>query len=119
MIFYEAPHKLMATLEDMKKAFGGERKISLCRELTKLHEEIFRTTFDGAIDHYTENPPRGEFVLIVAGCEKKEDAPLTLEDAVNLVQSRIEAGMSKKDAVKLVAADTGFPKNALYDAVLK
>ena len=119
MIFYEAPHKLHATLEDFKKTFGGERRISLCRELTKLHEEIQRTTLDGAIAHYAETAPRGEYVLILAGCEEQEDKPLTLEDAVALVQSRIEAGLSKKDAVKLIASETGFPKNALYEAVLK
>ena len=119
MIFYEAPHKLPATLEDMKKAFGGERKISLCRELTKLHEEVFRTTLDGAISHYEQNPPRGEFVLIVAGAEEEQEQALTLEDAIALCQSRIESGMSKKDAVKLVSSETGFPKNALYDAILK
>ncbi len=119
MIFYEAPHKLQATLKDMGKAFGMERKISLCRELTKLHEEVIRTDFAGAIAHFAETPPRGEFVLIVAGKEEKEEAPLTLEDAVALAQSKIESGMSKKDAVKLISQETGFPKNALYEAVLK
>lgn len=119
MIFYEAPHKLSATLEDMRKAFGGARKISLCRELTKLHEEIFRTTLDGAVAHYENNPPKGEFVLIVAGAEKPTEQALTLEDAIRLCQSRIDSGMSKKDAVKLVSSETGFPKNALYDAILK
>ena len=119
MIFYEAPHKLPTTLADMKKAFGGDRKISLCRELTKLHEEIFRTTLDGAIAHYEENPPRGEFVLILAGAEAVQEQALTLEDAIRLCQTRIDGGMSKKDAVKLVSSETGFPKNALYDAILK
>ena len=119
MIFYEAPHKLPATLADMKKAFGGDRKISLCRELTKLHEEIFRTTLDGAIAHCEENPPRGEFVLILAGAEAVQEQALTLEDAIRLCQTRIDGGMSKKDAVKLVSSETGFPKNALYDAILK
>jgi 16S rRNA (cytidine1402-2'-O)-methyltransferase len=103
----------------MGKAFGMERKISLCRELTKLHEEVIRTDFAGAIAHFAETPPRGEFVLIVAGKAEKEDAPLTLEDAIALAQSKIESGMSKKDAVKLIAQETGFPKNALYEAVLK
>ena len=119
MIFYEAPHKLPATLQDMAKAFGGERKISLCRELTKLHEEVFRTTLEEACAHYAENPPKGEFVLIVAGADKPQEQALTLEDAIALCLSRIEGGMSKKDAVKLVSSETGFPKNALYDAILK
>ena len=119
MIFYEAPHKLPATLQDMAKAFGGERKISLCRELTKLHEEVFRTTLEEACAHYEANPPKGEFVLIVAGADKPQEQALTLEDAIALCLSRIDGGMSKKDAVKLVSSETGFPKNALYDAILK
>ena len=93
--------------------------ISLCRELSKLHEEILRTTLDGALAHYAQEAPRGEYVLVVAGQEKVQEEALSLEDAVKLVQARLEAGMSKKDAVKLVAADTGFPKNALYEAVMK
>ena len=119
MIFYEAPHKLAATLEDMRKVFGGERKIALCRELTKLHEEVLRTTLDGAITHHETEPPRGEYVLIVAGAEEAPEEALTLEDAVRLCESRIRDGLSKKDAVKLVASETGFPKNALYEAILK
>ena len=119
MIFYEAPHKLCTTLEDLRQAFGGDRKISLCRELTKLHEEILRMTLDEAVAYYTEQPPRGEYVLVVAGAEAPAEAALTLEDAVRLVQSQVEAGLSKKDAVKRVAEETGFPKNELYNAVLK
>ena len=67
MVFYEAPHKLRATLEDLAAAFGGERRISLCRELTKLHEEVIRTTLDGAQALYAEQPPRGEYVLVLEG----------------------------------------------------
>jgi len=119
MIFYEAPHKLPATLADMAKVFGGERRISLCRELTKLHEEVLRTTLGDAIAHYEQEPPRGEYVLILEGCREKQEEILTLEDAVKLCQNRIDGGMSKKDAVKLVSSETGFPKNALYEAVLK
>ena len=119
MIFYEAPHKLCATLEDLKQAFGGDRKISMCRELTKLHEEILRMTLDEAVAYYTEQPPRGEYVLIVAGAEAPAETALTLEDAVQLVESQVDAGFSKKDAVKRVAEQTGFPKNELYNAVLK
>ena len=119
MIFYEAPHKLCATLDDLAEAFGGERRISLCRELTKLHEEIYRTTLDGARAHYAEQPPRGEFVLIVEGAAETKQEALTLEDAVALAEKQIAAGMRKKDAVKLVAEETGFPKNTLYDAIMK
>ena len=119
MIFYEAPHKLPATLKDLAEAFGPERKISLCRELTKLHEEVLRTTLGEAIALYEEQSPRGEFVLIVEGGEELQEAVLTLEGAIDLVEELLEQGMSKKDAVKQVAAETGFPKNALYDAVMK
>lgn len=69
MIFYEAPHKLVNTLEDLAEFFGPDRKISLCRELTKLHEEVVRTTLGEALDRYRETPPKGEFVLVVAGAE--------------------------------------------------
>ena len=119
MIFYEAPHKLQRTLDDFVQTFGADRKIALCRELTKLHEEIVRTTVGEAAEKYRETPPRGEFVLIVAGAEKTADASLSLEDAAKLVQSRIAEGMRTKDAVKLVAEQTGVAKNALYDLVVK
>ena len=119
MVFYEAPHKLRATLEDLAAAFGGERRICLCRELTKLHEEVIRTTLDGAKALYAEQPPRGEYVLVLEGAPEPEAAELTLEDALNRISALIEAGSSKKDAVKQAAAETGFPKNVLYDAALK
>ncbi len=118
MIFYEAPHKLLHTLEDLLQAFGPERRISLCRELTKLHEEVIRTTLQGALDYYKELAPRGEYVLILEGAAPEEEAALTLEDALQLVAQRMEAGLSRKDAVKQVAKETGFPKNTLYDASL-
>lgn len=119
MIFYEAPHKLLPTLEDLRRAFGGDRRISLCRELTKLHEEILRITLDEAVARYAETPPRGEYVLVVAGAEEKADDEMTLAEAVALVTERIADGISKKDAVRQVASETGFPKNELYAAVMK
>ena len=119
MIFYEAPHKLTATLDDLCKTFGGERRIALCRELTKLHEEIVRTTIAQAQALYAETPPRGEYVLIVAGAEAAKKETLTLEDALALVKQRTADGLSKKDAVREVAAETGFPKNDLYAAAMK
>ena len=119
MIFYEAPHKLCATLEDLRQAFGNARRISLCRELSKLHEEVLRMTLDEAVAYYAQQPPRGEYVLVVAGAEAPLETALTLEDAVRLVLSQVEAGLSKKDAVKRIAEQTGFPKNELYNAVLK
>lgn len=118
MIFYEAPHKLQNTLKDLTDAFGPERRISLCRELTKLHEQILRMTLGEALAYYTENDPRGEYVLILEGAAEASEEALTLEDAVSLALERIASGASKKDAVREISRETGFPKNALYDAVL-
>ena len=115
MIFYEAPHKLCATLEDMAKTFGEERPISLCRELSKLHEEIIRTTLGEAIAYYEERQPKGEFVLVVRGTEPEEEKELTVEDGLAMVMRLREGGMSLKDAVKQVAKDLGLPRNQLYD----
>ena len=119
MIFYEAPHKLQNTLKDLTDAFGPERRISLCRELTKLHEQILRMTLGEALAYYTENDPRGEYVLILEGAAEASVEALTLEDAVSLALERIASGASKKDAVREVSRETGFPKNVLYDAVLR
>jgi len=119
MIFYEAPHKLLNTLQDLAHAFGPDRRISLCRELTKLHEEVIRTTLQGALDYYRELAPRGEYVLVLEGAEPPQEAELTLEDALELVAKKLQEGLSRKDAVKLVAKETGFAKNALYDAAMK
>ena len=118
MIFYEAPHKLLATLESMAEVFGKDRGISLCRELTKLHEEVVRTTLGGAIDLYTEQPPKGEFVLVVAGAAPVEKKAATPEDAASRVAALMEQGMSRKDAIKQTAAELDLPKNVVYDAAL-
>ena len=119
MIFYEAPHKLLATLQDMASVFGGDRSISLCRELTKLHEEVVRTTLDGAIAKYTENPPKGEFVLVVAGAPEIPEESATPEDAAAYVEKLMAQGLSRKDAIKQTAKDLNLPKNVVYDAALK
>lgn len=119
MIFYEAPHKLLATLRDMEKAFGSDRRISFCRELTKLHEEVFRTTLAEAVAHYTEHEPRGEFVLVLEGAKPKADTAPTMDDLLAQVQQHMNGGLSRKDAVKLVSASSGVAKNTLYDAALK
>ena len=115
MVFYEAPHKLLRTLEDMARCFGGDRPVALCRELTKLHEETLRTTFDGAIAHFTETPPKGEFVLVVSGAPEQAEEGMTLEQALELVEHYRAAGESLKNACKKAAADSGFSKNELYD----
>lgn len=119
MIFYEAPHKLTATLRDLSEAFGAERRISLCRELTKLHEEVRRMTLGEAAAYYDEQPPRGEFVLIVEGAAEKQEEKPTMETALTRMQELLAQGMSKKDAIKQASQETGFPKNALYDAAMK
>ena len=118
MIFYEAPHKLLNTLVDLQETFGPERRISFCRELTKLHEEVIRTTIAEAIVRYTENAPKGEFVLVVEGAAPESKAAASIEDAAALVAQRMEAGMSRKDAVKQVAKELDLPKNEVYDASL-
>ena len=119
MIFYEAPHKLLTTLQDMAAVFGADRPISLCRELTKLHEEVVRTTLGGAIEKYTENAPKGEFVLVVAGAPLVEKEVPSEEDAASYVQKLMESGLSRKDAIKQTAKDLNLPKNVVYDAALK
>ena len=118
MIFYEAPHKLLGTLEDMAKVFGEDRPISLCRELTKLHEEVIRTTLGGAIALYNEQAPRGEYVLVLAGAPEEEKVELTAEDAASHVAKLMEGGMSRKDAIKQTAQELRLPKNVVYDAAL-
>ncbi len=118
MIFYEAPHRLQATLAALCQAFGTQRPIALCRELTKLHEQILRTTLGQAVDYYGEHEPRGEFVLVLAGAPRQRSTP-TLEDAIACAQALMEQGLSQKDAVKQAAKDTGFPKNSLYAAMVK
>ena len=115
MIFYEAPHKLNATLADLAEVFGPDRRISLCRELTKLHEEVRRTTLGEAAAWYEANPPRGEFVLVVEGAPETAAAAPAPEDALARVAELREQGLSLRDAVKQAAKETGLPKNELYD----
>lgn len=114
MIFYEAPHKLSATLADLRDAFGPDRRIALCRELSKLHEEVRRTTLGEAVQWYAANPPKGEFVLVVSGaCPCIADSP-TLEQGLELVSALQARGASLRDAVRQVARDTGLSRNELY-----
>lgn len=118
MIFYEAPHKLTTTLQDMEQAFGGDRPISLCRELSKLHEEVRRTTLGEALEHYQKSPPRGEFVLVVRGAPPAEILEATIEDGLLMVARLREQGNSLRDSVKQVAKDLNLSRNELYDAAL-
>ena len=119
MIFYEAPHKLLTTLTDLREVFGGDRPISLCRELTKLHEEVVRTTLAEAVTRYTETPPKGEFVLIVAGAPAEQQEAPSETDAAARVSQLMAEGVSRKDAVKQAAKELGLPKNVVYDIALK
>ena len=118
MIFYEAPHKLTATLADLAEVFGTDRRISLCRELTKLHEEVRRTTLGEAVTWYEANPPRGEFVLVVEGASEDARETPTLEQGLERVAQLREQGMSLKDAARQAAKETGLPKNELYSRAM-
>ena len=119
MIFYEAPHKLLTTLADMAEVFGGDRPLSLCRELTKLHEEVVRTTLAEALERYTENPPKGEFVLILAGAKPEAKQTPSETDAAARLAELIGQGLSRKDAVKQTAKELGLSKNVVYEIALK
>jgi len=118
MIFYEAPHKLPSTLCDLRDAFGAERRISLCRELTKLHEEVKRTTLGEAAAYYEETKPRGEFVLVVEGAKPVVKEVEGLELRLKRVQLLRQEGLSLRDAARRVAEETGTSRKELYDAAL-
>lgn len=117
MLFYEAPHKLAATLSDLRDVFGGERRVSLCRELTKLHEEVLRLTLDEAVRRCEDVPPRGEYVLVVAGAGQAQNDSVSEEAVLARARTYLQNGMSKKDAARLAAEETGFSKNALYEKI--
>ncbi len=118
LIFYEAPHKLVYTLQDMLEVLG-DRRIALCRELTKLHEEVIRTTFSGALEQYREKSPRGEYVLIVEGAPESETAPLSLAEAVEQVKALRASGLPVSEAARQVAKETGYKKGELYRLALE
>lgn len=115
MVFYEAPHKLRATLLDMRDAFGAERRIALLRELTKLNEEATRTTLGEATELFGEREPRGEYVIIVAGAERdaRRDELLSLSVEEHIAKYMAE-GYGKKEAAKAVAKDRGVSKSEIY-----
>ena len=117
MIFYEAPHKLTDTLDDLLTVFGGERRISLCRELTKLHEEVLRITLAEAAAYFGETEPRGEFVLVVEGAspEVKQADP---DGALARAEQLRAAGLSTKDAAAQAADEFGLKKRQVYDMLL-
>lgn len=116
MIFYEAPHKLIRTLNDMYAVFG-ERNIAIVREITKIHETVMRTTLSEAIQFYKQNEPRGEYVLIIEGA-KEETVSYTLSDAVVLAKKLMNNGLSASLAAKEAAAVTGIKKSDIYKQML-
>ena len=118
LIFYEAPHRLTATLEDLYQAFG-ERRIALCRELTKLYEQVLRMTLPEAISYYKEKAPRGEYVLVLEGAAREDAPALTFEEVLEQVRRQVDAGMRAADACKTAAKASGFSKNELYRALLE
>lgn len=119
MLFYEAPHKLPQTLEDLAEVFGATRRISLCRELTKLHEQVQRLTLEEAADYYRENKARGEFVLVVEGAPPVEEEGISEAQAVAQVRALRTQGLSLKEASSTVAQQTGFQRKLLYNAALQ
>ena len=116
MIFYEAPHKLPSTLQDMAEYFG-DRKIALVKELTKIYENVERTTLFEARDKYKEVSPKGEYVLIVEGKPENEDEEVTLEDARLMAQELLKKGLSKNEAAKEIAKKTGLKKSDIYKSL--
>ena len=121
MIFHEAPHKLKATLSDLRDTFGDDRRISLCRELTKLNEEVLRLTLAEAVAYYEENAPRGEYVLVVEGAREDSSTAATFWADMTVpdhVAHYVAQGMTKKDAIKAAAKDRGVPKNEVYQQVI-
>lgn len=115
LIFYEAPHKLLSTLADMQ-SFLGDRRITVCRELTKLHQEVLRTTLSGAIETFTERPPRGEIVLVVEGYKQAEDEipSISLETAAAEAEKLAESGVKLTEACKIIAMQYGLKKADIY-----
>ncbi len=121
LIFHEAPHKLKNTLYDMCEIFGGDRRISLCRELTKLNEEIMRVTLSGAVEYYEKNSPRGEYVLVLEGADTGVDKENDLNSlsVTEHVEFYVSGGMSKNDAIKAAAKDRGVHKSEIYKLVMR
>jgi 16S rRNA (cytidine1402-2'-O)-methyltransferase len=122
MILHEAPHKLKTTLADLRDTFGDTRRISLCRELTKLNEEVLRLTLAEAVAYYEENAPRGEYVLVLEGCREGSTVTEAFWTSMTIpdhVAYYVGQGMTKKDAIKAAAKDRGVPKNEVYQQVIE
>ncbi len=118
LIFYEAPHKLLATLTDLYDALG-DRKIAVVKELTKIHETVFKTTFSEAISYFKENAPKGEYVIIIEGAKESDRPIYTLEQATQMAKKLIDGGAPHSAAAKEIATLTGIKKGDIYAAILK
>ena len=124
MIIYEAPHRLVKTLNELMGVFGENRKVAVCKELTKKHETVYRATLKEAIDYYTENEPRGEYVLVIEGrdrqeiIKKEQESWLTMTVEEHLAHY-MNSGVDKKEAMKLVAKDRGVSKREIYNLTQK
>lgn len=118
MIFYEAPHKLRATLRDLANNFGN-RKVSIVRELTKVHEEIIRTTLPEAYRKYGDGSLKGEIVLVIEGAPKTEEKEMTFEEAVSFAYELIENGSKTSEAAKKASEISGHKKGEIYKAILR
>ncbi len=118
MIFYEAPHKLLSTLKDMLANFG-DREIAVVKELTKIHETVFRTTLCEAVEHFGQNAPKGEYVLIVSGFESQaKEIEYTAESAAELAKRLMESGLSASAAAKEAASVSGIKKGEIYKLIV-
>ena len=116
MIFYEAPHKLASTLSDMAK-YWGNRNIALVKEITKIHENVERTTLFDAAEKYKDGSAKGEYVLIVEGKPEEENEEITIEVAVEMAKKLVENGLSKNEAAKEIAKETGLKKSDIYKSL--
>ena len=118
IIFYEAPHKLLNTLKDLHSVLG-ERNVAVVKEITKLYETVLRLKFSEAIEHFSQNTPRGEYVLIIEGKKREAQKEYTIQEAVEIAKGLINSGMSASLAAKEAAATTGFKKGEIYSLMLK
>lgn len=121
MVFYEAPHKLRRTLGDFAKTFGQDRRVAVVRELTKVHEEVWRTTLGEAAARYREQEPRGEYVLVIAGAQPapREEGAQGPEEAVEIARGWMEKGFSASEAAKEAAKATGVRKGEIYKLLME
>lgn len=118
MVFYEAPHKLTATLKDLYK-YLGDRRIALIKELTKIHETVERTTLSEACEKYSAQTPKGEFVIVIEGSTEPKQKEVSLDEAVALAKGLVENGMAINDAAKEIAKETKLKKGDIYKALLE